>query len=80
MIAGKALALTQRPRRRIAGEILLVRKKFKEMANTKALSHDERKAAKRTARKNAAPKAPRTEPRGSNKKKVKTLSKGQSKR
>lgn len=50
------------------------------MANTKALSHEERKTAKRTARKNAAPKAARTEPRGSNKKKIKSLSKGQSKR
>lgn len=50
------------------------------MANTKALSHDERKAAKRTARKNAAPKAARTEPRGSNKKKPKQMSRGTSKR
>ena len=50
------------------------------MANTKALSHEERKVAKRTARKNAAPKAPRTTPRGSHKRKVKALSRGQSKR
>ncbi len=50
------------------------------MANTKALEHDERKAAKRTARKNAAPKAARTTPRGSRKKKIKSLSRGQSKR
>lgn len=50
------------------------------MANTKALAHDERKAVKRKARKEAAPKAERTTPRGSNKKKMKALSKGQSKR
>lgn len=50
------------------------------MANTKALEHTERKAAKRKARKEAAPKAERTTPRGSNKKKVKQLSRGQSKR
>ena len=51
------------------------------MANTKAISDTtERKALKRTAREKAAPKAPRTTPRGSNKKKVKTLTRGQSKR
>ncbi len=50
------------------------------MANTKALEHDERKTAKRTARKNAAPKVARTTPRGSRKKKVGTLSRGKSKR
>jgi hypothetical protein len=63
-----------------AGEFLIVRKKSQAMANTKALSHEERKTAKRTARKSAAPKAARTTPRGSNKKKMKSLSKGQSKR
>ncbi len=51
------------------------------MANTKSMENkEERKAVKRTARKKAAPKAKRTEPRGSNKKKVKKLSRGQSKR
>lgn len=40
----------------------------------------ERKKLKRTARKKAAPKAKRTEPRGSNKKRVKKLARGQSKR
>jgi len=51
------------------------------MANTKAITDTaERKELKRTARKKAAPKAPRTTPRGSNKKKVKTLTRGQSKR
>jgi hypothetical protein len=50
------------------------------MANTKALAKDERKAAKRTARKKAAPKPKRTTPRGSAKRKVKKLVRGQSKR
>ena len=50
------------------------------MANTKALPDVERKVAKRTARKNAAPKAPRTGARGENKAKVKKASRGQSKR
>jgi hypothetical protein len=40
----------------------------------------ERKKLKRTARKKAAPKAKRTEPRGANKKKLKKLARGQSKR
>ena len=51
------------------------------MANTtKIESTEERKALKRAARKKAAPKAKRTEPRGSNKQKLKKLSRGQSKR
>jgi len=51
------------------------------MANTKAIEDkQERKKLKRTARKKAAPKAARTTPRGSNKQKVKKLSRGQSKR
>ncbi len=50
------------------------------MANTKALEHDERKVAKRTARKNAAPKAARTTPRGSNKQQMRKAAKGASKR
>jgi hypothetical protein len=40
----------------------------------------ERKKVKRAARKKAAPKAKRTAPRGSNKKKLKKLGRGQSKR
>jgi hypothetical protein len=51
------------------------------MANTKAVEDvKERKELKRTARKKAAPKAKRTTPRGSNKKKVNKLARGQSKR
>jgi hypothetical protein len=51
------------------------------MANTKAITDTaERKKIKRTARKKTAPKAPRTTPRGSRKKKVKAISRGQSKR
>ena len=49
--------------------------------NTKSVEKpEERMKLKRAARKKAAPKAPRTNPRGSNKKKVKTLTRGQSKR
>jgi hypothetical protein len=51
------------------------------MANTKSITNkEERKAVKRTARKNAAPKAPRTGARGENKAKVKKASRGTSKR
>jgi len=50
------------------------------MANTKALSREERKKAKRTARKKQAPKKPREYPRGSKKPKVKKLARGQAKR
>lgn len=51
------------------------------MANTtKVTDKLERKKIKRTARKKAAPKAKRTTPRGSNKKKIKKLARGQSKR
>ena len=51
------------------------------MANTKSVEDTtERKKLKRTARKKAAPKAKRTTPRGSNKKKVRKLARGQSKR
>lgn len=51
------------------------------VANTKSITDKaERKKIKRTARKKAAPKAKRTTPRGSNKKKVKKLVRGQSKR
>ena len=51
------------------------------MANTKSITDKvERKKAKRTARKKAAPKPPRTYARGSEKRKVKKLARGQSKR
>jgi hypothetical protein len=51
------------------------------MANTKSITDKiERKKVKRAARKKAAPKAKRTTPRGSNKSKVRKLSRGQSKR
>ena len=51
------------------------------MANTKAVTDkSERKELKRAARKKAAPKGPRTEPRGSMKAKVRKASRGQSKR
>jgi hypothetical protein len=50
------------------------------MANTKALSKDERKKTKRTARKKQAPKKPRDYARGSKKPKVKQMVRGQSKR
>ena len=50
------------------------------MANTSALSVEDRKKAKRAARKAAPPKAPRTGARGENKAKVKKAARGQSKR
>ncbi len=51
------------------------------MANTKAVEDvKERKELKRAARKKAAPKPKRTEPRGSNKQKLKKAARGQSKR
>jgi len=51
------------------------------MANTKAIEDKaERKKIKRTARKKAAPKGPRTDARGANKQKLKKASKGASKR
>ena len=51
------------------------------MANTKTVEDKlERKKLKRTARKKAAPKGPRTTPRGSMKAKVKKSSRGQAKR
>ncbi|MGA8530994.1 MAG: hypothetical protein WB622_14855 [Acidobacteriaceae bacterium] len=51
------------------------------MANTKKIEDTaERKKVKRAARKKAAPKAKRTTPRGSNKKKVRKLLRGASKR
>lgn len=51
------------------------------MANTtKVEDTQERKKLKRAARKKAAPKGKRTTPRGSRKKKVRKLVRGQSKR
>ena len=50
------------------------------MNTTKIEDTQDRKKLKRAARKKAAPKAKRTTPRGSNKKKVKKLARGQSKR
>jgi hypothetical protein len=50
------------------------------MADTSALSKEDRKKAKRTSRKNAAPKAARTYERGSKKQKVKKAVRGQTKR
>ena len=51
------------------------------MANTKAVTDRvERKKIKRTARRKATPKTARTYARGEHKKKIKKLSRGQSKR
>ena len=50
------------------------------MANTRKLSREERKKTKRAARKKAAPKPKRTAPRGSLKRKVKKMVRGQAKR
>jgi hypothetical protein len=50
------------------------------MANTKALSKEERKKTKRTARKKHAPKKPREYPRGSKKPKMKKMARGTAKR
>jgi hypothetical protein len=51
------------------------------MANTKSIEDKAaRKEVKRTARKKAAPKAPRTTARGENKQKLKKASRGTSKR
>ncbi len=50
------------------------------MDTTKIEDRQERKKLKRAARKKAAPKAKRTTPRGSQKRKVKKLARGQSKR
>jgi hypothetical protein len=50
------------------------------MNTTKVADKLERKKQKRAARKKAAPKAPRTYARGSKKRKVKKMARGQSKR
>jgi hypothetical protein len=54
--------------------------KKRDMANTKKLSKEERKQAKRGARKKQAPKKPRDYARGSKKQKVKKMTRGTSKR
>jgi hypothetical protein len=60
--------------KRLEGKRLLV-------ADTKKIEDKlERRKLKRAARKKAAPKAKRTTPRGSRKRKVKKLARGQSKR
>jgi hypothetical protein len=57
------------------------RKEVHTVADTKKIADKaERKKLKRAARKKAAPKAKRTTPRGSQKKKVKKMVRGQSKR
>ncbi len=58
----------------------LQRKRLHVADTTKVEDKLERKKLKRTARKKAAPKAPRTGARGEAKKKVKKLARGQSKR
>ena len=50
------------------------------MANTKALTKEERKKVKRTSRKKQAPKKPREYARGSRKQKIKKMARGQAKR
>jgi len=50
------------------------------MANTRKLSREERKKAKRAARKKLAPKKPREYARGSKKRKVKKMVRGTAKR
>ena len=50
------------------------------MANTKALSKEERKKSKRAARKKQAPKKPREYPRGSKKPTMKKMARGTAKR
>ncbi len=61
--------------------VLSIASKEDLVADTKKIEDtQERKKVKRAARKKAAPKAKRTTPRGSNKKKIKKLARGQSKR
>jgi hypothetical protein len=57
-----------------------LQRKPEKMPNTTALPKEERKAAKRAARKKAAPKAARTHERGSAKQKIKKAARGTSKR
>jgi len=58
----------------------LQRKRLYVADTTKIEDVQERKKLKRAARKKAAPKPKRTEPRGSKKQKVKKAARGQSKR
>jgi hypothetical protein len=58
----------------------LQRKRLQVADTTKIEDKLERKKVKRAARKKAAPKAKRTGPRGENKKKLKKLARGVSKR
>ena len=58
----------------------LIRKGNQNMPNTTALPKEERKSAKRAARKKAAPKAARTHERGAAKQKIKKAARGTSKR
>jgi hypothetical protein len=63
------------------GHIEEIKQERLSLANTKKIEDKlERKKVKRAARKKAAPKAKRTTPRGSNKKKLKKATRGQSKR
>ena len=63
-----------------AAEDFLRNEEFAVANTTKIEDKVERKKVKRAARKKAAPKAKRTTPRGSNKKKVRKLVRGTSKR
>jgi len=67
---------------RAAGRMATTQKKeVQTVADTKKITDKtERKKLKRAARKKAAPKAKRTTPRGSQKKKVKKMAQGQRKR
>lgn len=68
-------------RARSTGNLKRLQRKRLALADTSKIEdREERKKVKRAARKKAAPKAKRTEPRGSKKKKVKKLARGQSKR
>ena len=68
-------------RARSTGNLKRLQRKRLALADTSKIEdRGERKKLKRAARKKAAPKAKRTEPRGSKKKKVKKLARGQSKR
>jgi len=64
-----------------AGQFEEYRAKEDQVADTTKIEDKlERKKLKRAARKKAAPKAKRTEPRGSKKRKVKKMARGQTKR
>jgi len=64
-----------------AGSLKDIRWKEVDVADTRKITDKaERKKLKRAARKKAAPKAERTYARGSHKRKVKKMARGQSKR